>query len=126
MVTKSRKQSSKKASKKASKKRSRKTAQVELDPATVLQFEAHLRQGLVASGAVLMSAETPELRAGARVQLDSDTVQQIGDILRKGLVSSAAVLAAEYPQTVQPARKAGKGKPKGTRKRPSRAPAKKR
>jgi hypothetical protein len=122
MVMKSRKKSSKKSSKKTAKKK----AQVELDPSTVLQFEAHLREGLVASGAVLMSTEMPRLKAGARVELDSDAISQIAEILRDGLVSSAAVLASEFPETTQATRKASKSKPKATRKGRSRAPSKKR
>jgi len=111
MATKSRKKSSKKASKKMAKK----TAQVELDPTTVLHFEAFLREGLVASGAVLMSAEAPRLRAGAKVTIDSDTVGRLAEILRDGLIASAAVLATDYPEGVRPAaaKKATKAKRKG-------------
>jgi hypothetical protein len=121
MATKSRKKSAKKTSKTTKKK-----AQIQLDPATVLQFEAHLREGLVASGAVLMSAEVPRLQAGATIQLDSDAVQQITDILREGLVSSAAVLATEFPETMQAARKTSKSKSKGARKTRRRTASKKR
>jgi hypothetical protein len=119
MATKSRK-----SSKKTARKTAKKTAQVELDPATVLEFEGYLRQGLVASGAVLMSTERPSLRAGARVYLDSDAISRIAQLLREGLVSSAAVLATEFPETTLTARKAGKAKT--TRKRSSRASSKKR
>ena len=118
MPTKSRKKSSKKSSKKMAKR----SAQVELDPATVLDFEAHLRKGLIASGAVLMSStEIPRLRAGATVQLDSDAIARVAELLRDGLVSSAAVLATEFPETtMQPTRKASKSKKTSTRKgRPS-------
>lgn len=118
MVTKSRKKSSKKSSKKTTKK----SAQVELDPTAVLEFEAHLRRGLVASGAVLMSTEMPRLKAGATVQLDSDAINRIAELLRDGLISSAAVLATEFPETMQTTtRKASKSKA-----RKGRAPAKKR
>ena len=121
MATKSRK----KSSKKASKKMARKTAQVELDPTTVHSFETFLREGLVASGAVLMSAEAPQLKAGAKVTLDSDTIGRVAEILRDGLIASAAVLATDYPEGVRPAaaktaKKAAKAKRKG------RSPSKKR
>ena len=122
MATKARKKSSRKSTKKTTKKR----AQVELDAATVLQFETQLREGLVASGAVLMSTAMPRLQAGATVQLDSDAIQQIGQILRDGLVSSAAVLATELPEPMQAARKTSKTKAKSTRKGRSRATSKKR
>ena len=122
MATKSRKNTSKKkATKKAGKR-----AQIQLDPETVLQFESHLRQGLIASGAVLMAAGTPRLQPGAKVELDSDTTAQIASLLRDGLVSSAAVLAAEYPQGAQPAAKARKSGAKSTRKKSGRTAAKKR
>jgi hypothetical protein len=123
MVTKSRKQSSKKSARKAAKKTAEKTAQIELDPETVHQFESHLRQGLVASGAVLMSTEGPDLQPGATVHLDPDTAAHLAEILRNGLVSSGAVLASEFPETVQTA---GKGRAKGRRKGYGGAPAKKR
>lgn len=103
MATKSRKKSSKKAAKKATKK----TAQVELDPTTVSRFEAFLREGLVATGAV-MAAETPELRPGAKVQLDSDTVAHISELLRDGLVASGAVLSTDYPESLRPAARSTK------------------
>lgn len=102
MATKSRKTSSKKSSKKAAKKATKKTAQVELDPNTVHSFESYLREGLVASGAV-MAAEAPELRPGAKVQLDSDTVAHLSEILREGLVASGAVLSTDYPEALRPA-----------------------
>jgi len=121
MATKSRKKSSKKASKKMAKR----TAQVELDPTTVHSFEMFLREGLVASGAVLMSAENPQLKAGARVQLDSATVERVAEILRDGLIASAAVLATDYPEGVRPAAKMATKTTKKA-KRKGRAPAKKR
>ena len=123
MVTKSRKKSSKKSTKKATKKAAGKTAQVELDPETVHRFESHLREGLVASGAVLMSTESPRLQPGATVHLDPDTVAYLGEVLRNGLVSSAAVLASEFPENVQAA---GKRTAKNRRKGTGPAPAKKR
>jgi hypothetical protein len=116
----------KKSSKKTTKKTTKKTAQVEMDPGTVLRFEAELRQGLVASGAVLMSTATPELQAGATVRLGSDAAQQISQILRDGLVSSAAVLATEFPETMPAARKATKKKTKSARKTRGRVSSKKR
>jgi hypothetical protein len=117
MVTTSKKKSKKagkKASKKTASKTAKRTAQIQLDPAIVHQFESHLREGLVASGAVLMSAENPKLKAGAKVELDSDTIAQLAEILRNGLVSSGAVLATEFPQMDKSARKSpAKGKRKG-------------
>jgi hypothetical protein len=107
MATKSRKKSSRKTSRKTA----RKSVQVELDPATVNRFESHLREGLVASGAVLMSTETPKLKPNARVELDSETTIQLAKILRDGLISSGAVLATEYPELKESA-----AKPKATRK----------
>lgn len=118
MVTKARK----KTSKKTAKKKATKTAQVQLDPATVSRFESHLREGLVASGAVLMSTETPKLKPGAKVELDSDTTARLAEVLRNGLISSGAVLASEFPQTEQQAapKRAAKGAkkyPRGTSKK---------
>ena len=66
MATKSRKKSSKKATKKMAKK----TAQVELDPTTVHHFEAFLREGLVASGAVLHAATTAPSATAAAMPRD--------------------------------------------------------
>src|SRR5690349_15298873 len=97
MPTKSRKSTSKKSAKKSGKKMA-KTAQVQLDAEVVNRFESHLREGLVASGAVLMSTVTPTLRAAAKVEIDSDTIGRLAEILREGLVASGAVLAAEYPE----------------------------
>ena len=106
MATKSRKTTSKKSAKKSGKKMARKTAQVQLDAEVVNRFESHLREGLVASGAVLMSTVAPTLRAGAKVEIDSDTIARLAEILRDGLVASGAVLAAEYPEQAQTTRKA--------------------
>jgi hypothetical protein len=103
MATKSRKKSSKK---KATKSMARKTAQVELDPTIVHSFEAFLREGLIASGAVMMSAEIPQLKVGAKVELDSGTVARLGEILRDGLIASGAVFATDYPEGVRPTAKA--------------------
>ena len=123
MATKARKKSATKTARKTAGKR----AQVQLDPATVLNFETYLREGLVASGAVLMSTETPRLQADATVHLDSDAIQQVTKILRDGLVSSAAVLATDLPQvSMQTTRKTSKRKSQGTRKQSSRATSKKR
>src|SRR6185503_10004590 len=92
-----------------------------LDPATVHQFEYHLRQGLIASGAVMMSDVDVRLqagvKAGAKVELDSDTVARLDEILRNGLVSSGAVLASEFPQAEQTAPAGGGTKGKTTGKK---------
>lgn len=114
MVT-TRKKSPRKSSKKSTKKSAGKTAQVQLDPATVHEFEQHLREGLVASGAVMMStspAKLQTLKAGAKVALDSDTIARLGEILRNGLVASGAVMENELP-LIEPAAPSGGGsKPK--------------
>ena len=94
------KKSPRKSSKKSTKKTAGKTAQVQLDPVTVHQFEQHLREGLVASGAVMMSTESARLqtlKAGAKIELDSDTIARLGKILRDGLVASGAVMESELP-----------------------------
>lgn len=120
MATKSRKNSPRKSSKKSTRKAAASTAQVQLDPATVHQFELHLRQGLIASGAVMMSDVDVRLqtgaKAGAKVELDSDTVARLDEILRNGLVSSGAVLASEFPQTEQAAPAGGGTRSKTTSK----------
>jgi hypothetical protein len=85
--------------------KSGRTAKVELDAADVQQFESHLRDGLVASGAV-MAAEnkTPALK-GAKVQLDPATAARLSETLRKGLVASNVVMATETPQLDKMTRK---------------------
>lgn len=120
MPTKSRKSTSKKSAKKRGKKMARRTAQVQLDAEVVNRFESQLREGLVASGAVLMSTVAPTLKAGAKVEIDSDTIARVAEILRDGLVASGAVLAAEYPEQAQSTRKAS------TKKRKRSSTAKKR
>ena len=115
MATKSRKTRPRKSSKKSTKK----TAQVQLDPATVHEFELHLRQGLIASGAVMMSDADVRLQAGAtaaKVAIDSDSAARLGKILRDGLVSSGAVLASEFPQMEQGTSAGGGSKSKSTSK----------
>ena len=82
----------------ATKKR-KKTAKVQLDAASVHQFEAHLREGLVASGAVMSTENyTPELQSNAKVELDAPTAARLSEVLRKGLVASQIVMATETPQ----------------------------
>lgn len=109
MVT-SGKKGPRKSSRKSTKK-SAKTAKVQLDPSAVQQLEQHLREGLVASGAVMMT-DTPlklqTLKPGAKVELDSDTVARLGKVLRNGLVASGAVMADELPQ-VEPSAPSGGG-----------------
>jgi hypothetical protein len=100
-----------KSSKKSTKKSASKTAKVQLDPATVLQFEQQLRAGLVASGAVMASTESPKLqtvKGGANVELDSDAIASLNEILRNGLVASGAVMESELP-ILEPAAPAGGG-----------------
>lgn len=97
----------------ATKKPSKKTAKVQLDADTVHKFEEHLRDGLVASGAVIAAEnKTPQLKAGAKVELDSDTTARLSEALQKGLVSSSAVIASELPKLGKSKSK-GKGKTKG-------------
>jgi len=115
MVTKSRKQSPRKSSKKPTRKAAGSTAQVQLDAATVHEFEQHLREGLVASGAVMMSTASPTLqtlKGGAKVELDSESAARLGEILRNGLVASGAVMESEFPQMEQVAPAGGGSKSK--------------
>lgn len=109
----------------ATKKPSKKTAKVQLDADTVHKFEEHLRDGLVASGAVIAAEnKTASLKAGAKVELDSVTAARLSKALQKGLVSSSAVIATELPKFGKPKGKSkGKTKGKGYSPRP---PAKKR
>ena len=86
--------SKKTSSKKASSKKS--TAKVELDADTIHQFESTLRDGLVASSAVIATDNVKAtLQAPAKVQLDPATVARMSEVLRKGLVASHARGAAE-------------------------------
>ena len=99
----------------ATKKPSKKTAKVQLDAATVHKFEEHLRDGLVASGAVIAAEnQTPALTGSAKVELDQETAARLSQALQKGLVSSSAVIASELPTFGKAKAKAkGKGKTKG-------------
>ena len=94
------KRPAKKSSKKAVKKAATQTTKVELDAATVHHFESQLRDGLVASGAVMATEnETPELQQpGAKVELDPATTARLSETLRRGLVSSQAVMATDSDQ----------------------------
>ena len=67
------------------------TAKVSLDAQTVHRFESALRDGLVASGAV-MAAENKKakLTGHAKVDLDPATVARLSEVLREGLVASHA------------------------------------
>jgi hypothetical protein len=97
----------------ATKKPSKKTAKVQLDAETVHKFEEHLRDGLVASGAVIAAEnKTPNLKAGAKVELDPETTARLSKALQKGLVSSGAVIATELAKFGK-AKAKGKGKTKG-------------
>ncbi len=80
----------------ATKKATKKTAKVELDAATVDQFESALRDGLVASGAVMMSEnKASRLVSRTKVELDPATTARLSEILRKGLVASHARMAGD-------------------------------
>jgi hypothetical protein len=80
-------------------KKPKSTAKVELDAKTVHRFESALRQGLVASGAVMASEnKKPGLKSYSKVELDPDTVARLSEILRDGLVSSNAVMATDNEQ----------------------------
>ena len=106
-------------------KKPKKTAKVALDAATIHQFEAYLRDGLVASGAVIAAEnKTPTLQPAAKVELDPDTAKRLSKALQKGLVASGAVIATEYPQVAKPKGKVkskgkAKGKSKGSKPRPA-------
>jgi len=84
----------KKSTKKTATKKS--TAKVELDADTVHQFESTLRDGLVASSAVMSTDNAKAtLQGSAKVALDPATVARMSEVLRKGLVASHARGAAE-------------------------------
>ncbi|HSB29826.1 MAG TPA: hypothetical protein VLE19_18300 [Pyrinomonadaceae bacterium] len=90
-------------------KKGKKTAKVQLDAATVHQFESHLRDGLVGSGAVMSTENvTPKLKGDAKVQLDPETAARVSEVLRKGLVASQVVMATETPQLDKMTRKVKK------------------
>ena len=96
----------------ATKKPSKKIAKVQLDAETVHKFEQHLRDGLVASGAVIAAEnKTAKLKAGAKVELDPETTARLSKALQKGLVSSSAVIATELAKFGK-AKGTGKGKTK--------------
>lgn len=100
-------------------KKPKKTAKVQLDAATVHQFESHLRDGLVASGAVIATEyKTPELKGPAKVELDPKTTTRLAQTLQQGLVASGAVIATEYSKAYKPAVKR-KAKAKGRSPKPS-------
>jgi hypothetical protein len=97
MATKKSKTTTKKtAKKKVSPKTQPQTAKVKLDAATVQQFESHLRDGLVGSGAVMMSDNKAlAVKPTAQVELDPATAARLSEKLRKGLVSSQAVMSTD-------------------------------
>jgi anti-anti-sigma regulatory factor len=80
-------------------KKHKKTAKVQLDAATVHQFESQLREGLVSSAAVMSTDNSALKRKGdAKVELDAATAARVSEVLRKGLVASQVVMATEVPQ----------------------------
>src|SRR5512138_1436153 len=80
----------------STKKTKKSTVKVQLDAKTLHQFESHLRDGLVLSGAVMSKDnKTPSLKPTAQVELDAPTVARLSEALRKGLVSSQAVMASD-------------------------------
>ena len=67
------------------------TAKVQLDAKTVHRFESALRDGLVASGAVMATENKKAKLTGlAKVDLDPATVARLSEVLREGLVASHA------------------------------------
>jgi hypothetical protein len=109
---------SKKApSKKGPSKKAKSTAKVELDPETVHHFESTLRDGLVASGAV-MSTDNKEakLQNYAKIQLDPATAARMSEVLRKGLVASHARGAAEHKALDKMTAKVKSGRPRSKKK----------
>ncbi|MFN2530927.1 MAG: hypothetical protein ABR555_06495 [Pyrinomonadaceae bacterium] len=75
------------------------TAKVQLDPQTVHRFESHLREGLVASGAVMMADnKQTELKPDAKVEMDPGTAARLSETLRNGMVSSQAVMSTDSDQ----------------------------
>jgi hypothetical protein len=87
-------------------KQRKKTAKVQLDAATVHQFESQLRDGLVSSGAVMATDNySPKLKGDAKVELDAATAARFSEVLRKGLVASQVVMATETPQLDKMTRK---------------------
>ena len=79
-------------------KQPKKRAKVQLDAATVHQFESQLREGLVSSGAVLATDNySPKLKGNAKVELDPATAARVSEVLRKGLVASQVVMATDTP-----------------------------
>ena len=98
------KKTKKPAAKKSAPKK--KTAKVQLDAETVHKFESHLRDGLVASGAVMMADnKSPDLKSTAKVELDAPTAARLSEALRKGLVSSQVVMATDSQQLTKMTRK---------------------
>ena len=105
------KKSKKPATKKSAPKK--KTAKVQLDAETVHKFESHLRDGLVASGAVMMADnKSPDLKSTAKVELDAPTAARLSEVLRKGLVSSQTVMATDNEQLNKMTKKVKPGRPK--------------
>jgi hypothetical protein len=98
-------------------KKGKKTAKVQLDAATVHQFNTYLREGLVSSGARMATDNpTPELKGDAKVELDADTAARVSEVLRKGLVGSQVVMSTDIAPLAK--KKATKAKAKST-KRPT-------
>ena len=73
-------------------KKRKKKAKVELSSKAVHQFESALRNGLIASGAVMAAenVKTP-LKRSVKIKLDPATVARLSEILRHGLSSATAV-----------------------------------
>jgi hypothetical protein len=95
-------------------KKQKKTTKVQLSATSVHRFETALRDGLVASGSVMMSENKhPKLQSKAKIELDPATTARLSEALRKGMVASHAVMADEVAKLDQLT-----GQVKGRRPRP--------
>jgi hypothetical protein len=72
-----------------------------------------VRDGLVASGAVMMADnKSPGIKSTAKVELDAPTAARLSEALRKGLVSSQVVMATDTDQLNKMTKKVKSGRPK--------------
>jgi hypothetical protein len=98
----------------ATKKTKKKAAKVQLDAATVLRFESALRNGLVSSGAVMMTEnKKTKLVSRGKVKMDPATAARLSEALRRGLVASQSVMMTDNQQLNRMT-----GKVKGTKAKP--------
>ena len=100
----------------ATKKQKKKT-KVTLDAATVHRFESALRDGLVSSGAVMLTENRKtKLKGRAKVELDPATTARFSEVLRHGLVASQSVMLSDSEKLDKMTGKVKGGRPRKSQK----------